>query len=171
MNDTELDNLLALRLRVTEDIRKTASHYFLPAEKPADNNTFAQTEYSKKLAESHLAVELVCSLVNVFGVMLRSDIFSTEAAISDLTFSLNTNPFWVKNSSYLMPVLAIAVNGVLDAKKLRLKNEPLWSNLWYQSRNLWLEVLPAILFCLSGYAEMQKKSLEIKQSFEKFLRE
>jgi hypothetical protein len=50
------------------------------------------------------------------------------------------------------------------------EQEPIWDNLQYHNRNCWLELLPAIVFCLKGRLAMRKYSLEMKKTFEPFLR-
>ena len=169
MVNQELDNILTLRVQVVADIRSLAQHYLLP-ERYADQKENVAPEYVRKQADAAAAVELVCSLINVFGVMAGAKNYSGEAAIADLTFSLNTNIFWVKNATYLMPVLSAAINAYQDNQQLKVQNQALWAPLEYHNRNVWLEVLPAIVFCLNGYAAMRKVSLEMKQAFEKFLK-
>jgi hypothetical protein len=96
--------------------------------------------------------------------------YSSQIAITDLVFVLNTNTFWVQNASYLVPLMNSAVNSFVDAQELRLKGEPLWKDLEYHNNNVWLELLPAVVFCLKGYPEMRKISLEMKKAFEMLLR-
>lgn len=169
MVNQELDNLYTLRVQAVADVRALAQHYFTPT-KPADPKDPAAAEYPRKQAEAALAVELVCSLVNMFGVMAGIKNYSGESAIADLTFTLNTNPFWVKNAAYLMPVLGAAVNAFQDNTLLKVNLSPLWAQMQYHNASVWLEVLPAVLFCLKGAAAMREKSLEMKQAFDKFLR-
>ena len=96
----ELDNILTLRVRTVKDVRALAQHYFIPPQ-PADPKSLEGVEFPRKQAEAALAVELVCSLVNMFGVMAGLKNYSGESAIADLTFTLNTNPFWIKNAAFL----------------------------------------------------------------------
>jgi hypothetical protein len=165
----ELDNLYTMRMQTVGDIRALAQHYFTPT-KPIDPKDPAAAEFPRKQAEAALAVELVCSLVNMFGVMAGLKNYSGELAIADLTFTLNTNPFWVKNAAYLMPILGTAVNAFQDNTQLKANPSPLWEKLQYHNASVWLEILPAVLFCLKGAAAMREKSLEMKQAFDKFLR-
>lgn len=169
MVNQELDNLFTMRVQTVKDVRALAEYYFTPV-KPADPKDPAAAEYPRKLAEAALAVELVCSLVNMFGVMAGLKNYSGESAIADLTFTLNTNPFWVKNAAYLMPILGVAVNAFQDNTQLKANPSALWEKLQYHNASVWLEILPAVLFCLKGAAVMREKSLEVKQAFDKFLR-
>jgi hypothetical protein len=168
MVNHEIDSILSMRLQVASDIRALAQHYFLPPKSndPKDNTP----EFARRLADGTGAVELVCSLVNVFGSLLGHRVYSAENAIADLTFSLNTNQFWVKNAANLMPIVSATVNAALDVPKLKLQSQPIWLDLEKHSKLMWLEILPAILLCLKGYSGMREQSLEIKQAFEKFLK-
>lgn len=165
----ELDNILTLRVQTVKDVRALAQHFFIPPT-PADPKSLEGVEFPRKQAEAALAVELVCSLVNMFGVMAGLKNYSGESAIADLTFTLNTNPFWIKNAAFLMPILSVAVNAFQDNTRLKANPSPLWEKLQYHNASVWLEILPAVLFCLKGAAAMHEKSLEMKQAFDKFLR-
>lgn len=169
MVNQEMDNILTMRVQAVADVRALAQHYFIPAP-PADSKSQEGLEYPRKQAEAALAVELVCSLVNMFGVMAGIKNYSGESAIADLTFTLNTNPFWVKNAAYLMPILGVAVNAFQDNTQLKTNPSPLWEKLHYHNASVWLEILPAVMFCLKGASAMREKSLEMKQAFDKFLR-
>jgi hypothetical protein len=151
--------------------RELATYYFMPQKiEYNDPKGLASPDFARKMANSTAAVEVVCSLVNSFGVMAGYQNYSSQMAISDLVFTLNTNAFWVQNASYLVPLMNAAVNAFLDSQELRLKDEPLWRDLDLHCRSCWLELLPAIMFCLKGYPEMRKVSLEMKQAFEPLLR-
>jgi len=171
MVNQEIDNLLTLRIQATNDIRMLAQYYLLPeklTEQPKD--AIVAAEYARKLAMATAAVEVVCCVVNMFGTMAGIKNFSSSNAIADLTFGLNVNTFWSANANYLMPILSMAVNAFQDNITLKAQQQPLWAPLEYHHSSSWLEVLPAILFCLKGYSAMREKSLEMKQSFEKFLK-
>jgi hypothetical protein len=170
LNKETLDGIAVLRIKSADEIRKLAQHYLLP-KKPTEQKDVGSPEFIRKMADSTAAVEVVCSLVNIFGVMANLRFFGSDMAIADLTFSLNTNVFWVKNANYLVPILNTSINAFMDNQTFLVIAQPLWDDLEYQSRNVWLEILPAIVFCLNGYSAMRSVSVEIKQSFEKFLRQ
>jgi ABC-type glycerol-3-phosphate transport system permease component len=151
-------------------VRELATHYLMPSKADFDARTAGSPEYVRKMANSTAAVEVVCSLVNTFGVMAGYHNYVPQMAIADLVFILNTNTFWVQNASYLVPLMNTAVNAFNDNQELRVKNEPLWRELVYHNNNCWLELLPAVVFCLKGYAEMRRVSVEMKQAFEPLLR-
>jgi hypothetical protein len=151
-------------------VRELAVHYLMPDKSEFEVKGINGPEYARKMANATAAVEVVCSLVNSFGVMAGFQNYSSQIAITDLVFVLNTNTFWVQNASYLVPLMNSAVNSFVDAQELRLKGEPLWKDLEYHNNNVWLELLPAVVFCLKGYPEMRKISLEMKKAFEMLLR-
>lgn len=168
MVNESLDQIYSMQLRVAKDVRDLAVHYFMP-ERPQEERERGNPEYMKRVALASGAVEVICSLVNVFGVMHGLRTYSAEQAITNLTFTLNTNPFWVANVQYLMPLLNAAMNAFSDNIELKAKQQPLWENMYRHNKQVWLELLPAVMFCLKGYSAMREKSLELKQSFEKFL--
>jgi ABC-type glycerol-3-phosphate transport system permease component len=151
-------------------VRELATHYLMPGKADFDPRNVGSPEYVRKMANSTAAVEVVCSLVNTFGVMAGYNNYIPQMAIADLVFILNTNTFWVQNAAYLVPLMNTAVNAFNDAQELKTKNEPLWKELVYHNNNCWLELLPAVVFCLKGYAEMRRVSVEMKQAFEPLLR-
>ena len=69
-----------------------------------------------------------------------------------------------------MPILSAAVNAFQDNAQLTVNPSSLWEKMQYHNSSVWLEILPAVLFCLKGAPAMREKSLEIKQAFDKFLR-
>jgi hypothetical protein len=163
----EISNIASLKIGSAARVRELATHYLMPP-KPSDQEK-GSPDYLRKLANATAAVEVVCSLVNTFGVMQGLRNYSNSMAIADLIFALNTNTFWIANAAYLTPILNISVNAFLDNQELGLQNQELWKGLEYHNRICWLEVLPAILFCLKGYGEMRKIALEMKKAFEPLL--
>lgn len=168
MVNQQLDHIYSMQMQVTKDVRDLANLYFMP-ERPQDERERGNPEYMKRTALATGAVEVVCALVNIFGVMHGLKTYSAQAAISSLTFTLNTNPFWVANVQYLMPLLNAAMNAFEDNNQIRSSDQPLWEGMYKRNKDVWLELLPAILFCLKGYGAMRDKSLEIKQAFTKFV--
>ncbi|MGB6976132.1 MAG: hypothetical protein WBE18_01550 [Gammaproteobacteria bacterium] len=164
----EMSNIASLKIGSAARVRELAMHYLMPT-KPASEQEKGSPDYVRKMANATAAVEVVCSLVNTFGVMVGLKNFSSGIAIADLVFALNTNTFWVANAAYLTPILNVSVNAFLDNGYLVMEGERLWDNLAYHNRTCWLEVLPAVVFCLKGYTEMRRISLEMKKAFEPLL--
>ncbi len=164
----EMSNIASLKIGSAARVRELATHYLMPP-KPQDEREKGSPDFIRKMAGATAAIEVMCSLVNAFGVMHGLRNYSSNAAIADLTFALNTNTFWIANSAYLVPLLNGAVNSTLDAELQLSENQPLWNYLQYHNKFCWLELLPAIVFCLKGYGEMRKVSLEMKKAFEPLL--
>ncbi len=162
---------VSLRLKAMNDVRELCKKFLAP-DLPSDQGQDGKgsPEYMRRLADSALAGEVVISLFNIFGVMSGSPNYSSENAVADLVFTLNTNPFWVKNDKYLMPIVNASINALVDNQELRFKPETLWARLEYHNKFMWLEILPAVVFCLYGYGKMRKISLEMKKTFEGLLR-
>lgn len=167
LSKEELD-AIELKAGAVNRVRELAQHYLIP-DKVIDEREKSSPEFVRKMSNAASAVEVVCSLVNTFGVMRKVKNYSNETAIADLVFALNTNTFWIQNAAYLMPLMNAAVNSILDSKMQGLENQPLWKELEYHNKNTWLELLPAIVFCLRGYSDMRKVSLEMKKAFEPLL--
>lgn len=140
-------------------IRDAARHFFIPKE---DSKEAKDME---RMAAASYAIEVVVSLVNIFSALRSPGQANTFLAISDLTITLNTNPFWVRNAGHLTPLLIAAVNAAEDARELSVSAEPAWQSLETQSRNMWLEILPTLLFLCHGTAMMRLRSTEIKKTF------
>lgn len=168
ISEAEIRNIAELKVGSAARVRELAQHYLLPP-KPIDEREKGSPDFIRKMANATAAVEVVCSLVNTFGVMQGLRNYSNGIAIADLVFALNTNTFWIANATYLTPILNVAVNAFLDNQHLQMENQSLWRELEYHNRTCWLEVLPAIVFCLKGYSEMRKVSLEVRKAFEPLL--
>lgn len=167
VNLEEFGNVAALKVSTINRVRELAKIYFAPQLNDNEKNSLGVPEAQKKISESVLAIEVVCSLANIFGVSQGFKNYSPEIALLDLTFTLNTNPFWVRNASYLMPLVNASINASLDGSmQLATPGDSLWDKLRYHHKNMWLELLPAVLYCLSGYKIMREKSLEMKKAFE-----
>lgn len=169
-NQEEITKVLQTHTDALVEMRQRASKFLMP-DPPSSEDEKKSLDYQRRLADSLAALDVFMSLMNVSGTMVGSGNFSTIAAISDLTFALNTNTFWIKNASYLVPILNMAINAFLDFNVMAIgPNEPLWKELRYHNRNCWLEILPALVLCLKGHYTMRKCSLEMKKTFEPFLR-
>src|ERR1035437_3313080 len=81
----------------------------------------------RRMADAYAAVSVVVSIYNIFASMYEKSNNIGLTAIVDLTFALNANPFWLKHSGYIMPLLNAAVNSTLDFKEQELVDEPVWS--------------------------------------------
>jgi hypothetical protein len=169
-NKEQIDSIFKAHTEMFIGMRERAAQFLMP-DPPSSEEEKKSLDYQRRLAESLAALDVFMSFMNVSGAMIGSGNFSTITAIADLTFALNTNTFWIKNATYLVPILNMSINAFLDANDMAIREqEPIWDNLQYHNRNCWLELLPAIVFCLKGRLAMRKYSLEMKKTFEPFLR-
>ena len=144
-------------------IREAAKSFLLPKE---------GTEEAKdalRVSNALGAVEVACSLVSIFSSLQTPTANAAFSMLTDLTIALNTNPFWVRNVGSLMPLLIAAVNGANDAREMDVNPEPRWNTLREQSRCLWLELLPQLIFLTHGYAAMRLQSVQMKKTFHGLL--
>lgn len=127
------------------------------------------TEEAKDPARMHnalCAVEVVCSIVNIFSSIASPNASSTFTVITDLTINLNTNPFWVRNNPHLMPLLIAAVNASMDYRDMCIgPQEPKWEWLKQHNKWFWLDILPTIVFLTHGFAPTRVVSVEMKKTF------
>lgn len=141
-------------------IRDLATKFLVPTEGTNESKD------AKKMGDALAAVEVVISLVNIFNTVFNTSRTNLLDTIVDLTFTLNSNPFWARNSAYLMPLFTAALNSAMDYRDTENNKEPLWEKLRYHDRNMWLELLPAIMFLVHGYIGMRLVSNEMKKTFE-----
>lgn len=140
-------------------IREAAKQFLVPKEGSEEAKDNA------RMATAYYAVEVVCSIFNVFASLRSPNSLNTFMAVSDLTISLNTNPFWVRNAGHLTPLLIAAVNAANDAREIDAVQEPRWKSLKEQCENNWLDILPTIVFLTHGQAIMRITSVEMKKTF------
>lgn len=158
MTDSTVQAVASLLSEATK-IRDLAQSFLMPVKDSPESKD------NERLAACAFAVEVVVSLVNVFTALRNPTPVNTEMVISDMVIGLNTNVFWIQKGGQLMPLLIAAVNADKDAKELKLRNESTWKDLEKQSANMWLEILPTIIFLTQGQYAMRAKSVEIKKAF------
>lgn len=141
-----------------QKIRTIAQGFLMP-------KTEEEKKDAIKMANCTAAVEVLCSLYNIFSAMRTGGQNSAFNLVTDLVISLNTNPFWVRNAGSLMPLMIAAVNASNDARELLIEASPRWSGLQAQSENLWVELFPQVDFLCNGYAHMRLSSVEMKKTF------
>lgn len=142
------------------NVRDLAKKFLMPLEGSEDMKN------PRLVADAIGAVEVVVSICNMFRALITSS--SGRQSLWDLTFLLNSNPFWVQNRTFFMPLLIAAQNANMDY--VQGNTEPLWDKLYYHNKQVWLELLPMVVYQLHGPAKMQLVSLEMKKSFEAFVK-
>lgn len=112
------------------------------------------------------AVDVAVRLAKLF-IAVKQD-KGVHSVACDLTYNLNTNDFWAKNASVLLPVMHIALNahtdGVLLLAEREKRNEYSSSDaLISAARAAPLELFPLVAYCLGGPPLMTSTSLRLKQ--------
>lgn len=140
-------------------LRDIAHAYLVPKEGSDESKD------ARRMAMVYGAGELIVSLYGIFQGLQAPTENTMFNLLNDLTLALNTNPFWGQHAGALMPLFIASVNAANDARQLKLENEPRWKDLEAQARNLWVEMIPAIIFLVHGYAAMRVASVDIKKTF------
>lgn len=145
-----------------ESIRSIARIYLIPKD-DAEISGMLQKD-SKRMGDAVSAVEVAVSLVGIFHALMTQHSVSSQKALTDISFTLAENPFWVQYQSFLMPLYQASFNAIQDFHLS--KKEPLWDKMEYRNKYLWLEILPLIAKQLYGFAYMRKVSYQFKKSIE-----
>lgn len=114
-----------------------------------------------------MAVEVGLAMANMFIAIRNPEQHRTYRAICDLTYGLNSNDFWQKNASVLLPVVHSALNAYRDGVSLTLEREvrkEYSSNdaLISAARAAPLELFPLIAYLVGGPSLMVSASLPLK---------
>jgi len=88
-----------------------------------------------------------------------------DAAFAALFVQLPLNPFWQKAQGWLMPLVVACVNAWMDAREMEKGGHESKVRA-FMLRNLGLELVPAAVFYLHGYARMRELSMEIRAFFD-----
>jgi hypothetical protein len=128
---------------------------------------------SKTATEGHnayalAAVEVALSLANIFLSIKNPQEHRNYRAICDTTYHLNTNLFWEKNASVLLPIMHVCLNTYRDGVELKVerttRNEYSSNDaLISASMAAPLELFPVIAYLIGGPALMLKSSLQLKK--------
>lgn len=127
------------------------------------NNEDADVGY---MAYGMLAVDVAVRLANMFISLKRDK--GLLRVMCDLTYQLNTNEFWQKNATVLLPVMHVCLNTHQDGLTLILDRESrneYSSNdaLIAASRAAPLEIFPVIAYLVGGPTLMLTASLPLKR--------
>lgn len=113
------------------------------------------------------AIEVAISLANLFLSIKNPQEHRHYRAICDTTYHLNTNDFWVKNASVLLPIVHVCLNTYRDGVDLvveRTQRNEYSSNdaLISASKAAPLEIFPVIAYLIGGPKLMVEASLPLK---------
>lgn len=117
-----------------------------------------------RMANAYYAVEVAVSVCNIFTALGSPNVNATFTLVTDLTINLNTNPFWVRNTGHLMPLIIAGVNASMDYREMSIEPEPKWDALREQCKWLWLDIFPTIMFLVHGFALTRLCSVQMKKT-------
>lgn len=133
-------------------------HFGVDADEPAAKNAYAL-----------LAVDVAMSIANIFLSLKNPGDHRHYRALCDTTYHLNTNDFWTRNASVLLPLMHVGLNTWRDGVELMVERsvENEYANndgLILGSRAAPLEIFPVIAYLVGGPALMVKSSLPLKKA-------
>lgn len=132
-------------------------HFNIHKDAPAGHNAYGM-----------MAVEVALSLANVFLAIKNPQEHRSYRAICDTTYHLNTNEFWQKNASVLLPIMHVCLNTYRDGVELKVEraqrgeystNDALISAATAAP----LELFPVIAYLIGGPSLMVSASLPLKK--------
>lgn len=114
------------------------------------------------------AVEVAVSLANLILAVRRPESGRSFRAISDLTYALNANEFWLKNAPVLVPVLTTVLNAHKDHMDMIMRRAELseyagYDKLMSAASGAPLELFAMMLYLVGGPLLMASSSLALKE--------
>lgn len=127
----------------------------------------AESEDPSYKAWALYGVDVATKLCNALIAAKNPKAGRTLTAFMDLTCDLNSNPFWQKNASTLVPLLTAALNDIRDCAQLLGNHEQwhqysLYDRLSSASVCAGLDIFPVMLLLVGGSALMATHSLPLK---------
>lgn len=159
--------VLANQMELDGNIRKIfVKHLELESEENKENPGYR--------AYAGYAVEVGVALVNLILSVKNPNSGRGFRAISDLTYSLNANDFWVKNAPVLVPVLTIILNSHRDyvdltVRKTELSDYAVYDKMISAADGVSLEIFSMLLYLAGGPALMNTNSLPLKLDLSPYL--
>lgn len=125
-------------------------------------------------AYAGFAVEVGVALANLVISIKKPDSGRGFRAISDLTYTLNANEFWVKNAPVLVPVLTIVLNSHRDyvdmaMRRKELEDYAVYDKMMSAADGASLEIFSMLLYLVGGPALMNTNSLPLKLDLAPYL--
>lgn len=137
-----------------------AKHFELDSEKMEQNPGHK--------AYAGYAVEVAVALANLILAIRKPDSGRSFRAISDLTYTLNANEFWLKNAPVLVPVLTTVLNAHKDHMDMLMRRAELseyasYDKLMSAASSAPLELFSMMLYLVGGPLLMAAASLALKE--------
>lgn len=120
-----------------------------------------------------LAIDVAMSICNMFLAIKNPQSGRTYRMACDLTYGLNTNEFWQKNASILLPAIHVSLNtfrdgAALELEKLEAEAYSSSDELIVASKAAPLEIFPLIAYCIGGAPLMMLTSVPLKQALSPY---
>lgn len=134
------------------------------------NQTDGATEASDPGYKAYalLGIDVAMRIANIFLALKGNKPRRIYRAICDLTYELNTNSFWQKNASVILPLIHAALNTYRDADAFlqqRKAGGDTYSStdtLLAGTRTAALEIFPVIAYLVGGPPLMVQVSAPLK---------
>lgn len=119
-------------------------------------------------AYAEYAAEVGVALANIIISVRKPEAGRGLRAISDLTYALNANEFWLKNAPVLVPVLTIVLNAHRDYIDMQMRRSELseyaaYDKMMSAANGAPLEMFAMLLYLVGGPTLMGVSSLALKQ--------
>ncbi len=168
--DNSIEQAIRERARATIDLDSALEEIF--KEQYGLNPVGDKKPDPGHMAWGLLAVDVSVRLANMF-ISLKHD-KGMHRVMCDLTYQLNTNEFWQKNASVLLPLVHMCLNTHRDGLTLALEREVQGEYstddaLIACSRAAPLEIFPIIAYLVGGPAMMVATSLPLKQALAPYI--
>lgn len=159
--EAEIQEDLHKQMEVDSKLREIFGKHFELNSKNTENNPGYR-------AYAGYAVEVAVALSNIILSMKKPNSGRGFRAISDLTYTLNGNEFWVKNAPVLVPVLTIILNSHKDyvdmmLQRTQMEQYAVYDKLIGSAQIVCLEIFSMILYLVGGPMLMSVASLPLKK--------
>lgn len=172
-HQTQIRQALGKQMEVDGTLRTIFTKHFGISE-PMDPKSDARGDNPGYRAYALSAVEVGVSLANIVFAVKKPDSGRGFRAISDITYALNANEFWVKNAPVLVPILSIVLNSHRDyadmaSRRMELSDYAVYDKMISASDGASLEIFSMLLYLVGGPELMSLQSLAMKMDLAPYL--
>lgn len=175
MTDHQLQVRQAVGKQIETDtmLREIFKRHF-GVDQPMNPSSEARSDNPGYRAYALEAVEVGVSLANIVLSIKKPDSGRGFRAISDITYALNANEFWVKNAPVLVPILSIVLNSHRDYadmanRRVEMSDYAIYDKMISASDGASLEIFSMLLYLVGGPELMTMQSLPMKMDLSPFL--
>lgn len=172
-NQTQIRQAVGKQLEVDTILREIFKRHFGVSE-AINPNGEGRGDNPGYRAYALEAVEAGVSLANIVLSIKKPDSGRGFRAISDITYALNANEFWIKNAPVLVPILSIVLNSHRDyadmaSRRLELSDYAVYDKMISASDGASLEIFSMLLYLVGGPELMTMESLAMKLDLAPYL--